>query len=352
MDQRIIKHAEVLVNWSTQVSEGEMVLIIAYPEAHDLVVALTGEIAKRKASYLVLMESDEILQKYLEHADDQTLSLFPKHYKSVLDESDVVIGIHAPLRSNVLSDTSFEKLAIRARTREPLFGLYLSRKWCDTLHPCDTLAQQAGMSLAEYKDFVYNTILIDWEQLSKEMSTLSELLNNNKDIQLLGSDTDLYAETTGRVWMIEDGKYNMPSGEVYVSPVEESVEGNIYFDVLFLYRGKQIEGVRLKFEKGLVVDYTAEHGQQTLKSILEVDNGSNRLGELAIGMNRGISKYTKNMLFDEKMGGTIHCALGRALKECNGKNESAIHVDMVKSMMDGEIISGKTTIYKNGKFHY
>jgi len=350
LDPRVVKHAEVLVNWSTQVQEGEMVLIIANPEAYDLVVAIIGEIAKKKASYLVLMEGDEILRIYLENADNQTLSLFPRHYRSALEASDVVIWIRAPRDIDVLADASSEKLALRARTREPLFGLHLSKKWCDTLHPCNALAEQARMTLDEYRNFVYDAILIDWKNLSEKMSTLRDQLNIYSDITLLGPGTDLYAETTGRVWMIEDGKHNMPSGEVYTSPVEESIEGKIFFDVPFLYQGKMIEGVRLRFEDGYVAEYSADKGEQTLKSILELDDGSSRLGEIAIGMNLGISKYTNNMLFDEKMSDSIHCALGKALEECNGENKSAIHVDMVKSMLKGEILAGGVSIYKEGKF--
>lgn len=346
----MVKHAEVLTNWSTQVQEGEMVLIIAYPEAFDLVMAIIGEVAKRKASYLVLLESDELLRTYLEHADNQTLSLFPLHYKSALEASDVVIWINAPRAINVLADVDSEKLALRARTREPLFGLHLSKKWCDTIHPCNALAQQAGMTIDEFKDFAYDAILINWKDLSKSMSTLCKRLNTHSDIHLIGPDTDLYAETNGRVWMIEDGKHNMPSGEIYTSPVEESVEGSIYFDVPFLHQGKLIEGVKLRFEAGHVVDYSADQGEKTLKSIIELDEGSSRLGEIAIGMNRGIKQCTKNLLFDEKMGDSIHCALGKALEECQGKNKSAIHVDMVKDMKKGEIIAGGVLIYRHGRF--
>lgn len=346
----MIEHAKILTDWSTAIKEGEMVLIIAYPEAYDLAMAIVGEVAKRKASYLVILESDEILRMYLENADNDTLSLFPLHYKSALEASDVVIWINAPTVVNALAETSSEKLALRANTREPLFSLHLSKKWCDTLHPCAALAQQAGMKLDEYKDFVYDAIFIDWSELAKQMSKIAKELNIHSDIHLLGPSTDLHADTTGRLWMIEDGRHNMPSGEVYTSPVEESVEGKIYFDIPFLYQGKVIDGVNLWFEAGRVVDYAADQGEKTLKSIIEVDDGSSRLGEIAIGMNRGISKYTMNLLFDEKIGDTIHCALGKALVECNGENQSAIHVDMVKNMKKGEIVSGGTTIYKHGKF--
>ena len=350
MDSRVIEHAKILVNWSTEIQEGEMVLIVMYPEAHELVMSLAGEIARKKASYMVLLESEEILCQYLENADNPTLSLFPRHYESALKASDVVIWINAPLSINALAEIDPEKLATRARTREPLFGLHLSKKWCDTLHPCNALAKQAEMTLDEYRNFVYDAILIDWASLSEQTSSLAAKLNKHSDIHILGPDTDIYAETTGRVWMVEDGKHNMPSGEVYISPLETSVEGKIYFDVPFLYKGKLIEGVKLRFEDGCVVDYSAEKGEDTLKSIIELDDGSSRLGEIAIGMNRGIKRPTKNMLFDEKMSDSIHCALGKALAECNGTNKSAIHVDMVKNMMKGQIISGGMTIYKNGTF--
>ncbi|MFW9807070.1 MAG: aminopeptidase, partial [Candidatus Thorarchaeota archaeon] len=350
MDPRVLRHAELLVNWSTRIQEGEMVLIIAYPEAYDLVLAIVEEVAKKRASYLVQLESNDILQTYLEYADNRTLSLFPKHYQSALEASDVVIGINAPRTINALANSDVQKLALRAKAREPLLSLYLSKKWCDTLHPCDALAQQAGMTLDEYRNFVYDAILIDWSELSKQMSSLVKQLNTYPDIHLIGPGTDLYAETSGRIWMIENGTHNMPSGEIYTSPMEESVEGTIHFDVPFLYQGKLIEGVKLRFQKGCVVDYDAVKGVETLKSIIELDDGSSRLGEIAIGMNRGISKYTKNMLFDEKMSDSIHCALGKALQECNGENQSAIHVDMVKNMLKGEILAGGVSIYKHGEF--
>ncbi len=320
------------------------------PKAHDLVSALAGEISKRKANYIVLLESDEVLRTYLEYADEETLSLFPRHYASALQESDVVIWIDAPSTEKSLAQVDSKKLVLRAKARELLFEMSLGKKWCDTLHPCEVLAKQASMSLEEYKDFVYEAILIDWEEFSKEMSVLCEKLNRYDDIQLKGPDTDLFALTTGRTWLIEDGKHNMPSGEIYTSPVEDSVEGMISFDIPFMYQGHLVEGVKLEFEQGSVIDYSAERGEGTLKSILEVDSGSSRLGEIAIGMNKGIKKYSMNMLFDEKMGNTIHCALGRALRDCKGTNESAIHVDMIKSMSEGEIVVGEETCYRYGKF--
>ncbi len=352
MDPRVIEHARVLVQWSTEVNRGEMVLIRASPEAHDLIIAIAREVAKRGASYMVSMESDEIIEAYVNHADDDTISLFPRHFMAAFNECDVIIGINAPNNTRTLSSVNPEILVVRSEARKPILDMMMNRKWCDTLHPCNSLAQQANMSLDEYRNFVYNAILIDWAETSKKMSILKDRLNLHKSIRLLGQDTDLYVETTGRIWNIDDGKHNMPAGEVYTSPVEKTVEGKIHFDIPFLYQGKIIEDIRLKFDGGTVVDFSAEKGEKTLNAILEVDDGAKRLGEIAMGMNDGITKYTLNMLFDEKMGGTIHCALGKALKECNGINESAIHIDMIKSLEKGEVFADDEAIYRDGKFFY
>ena len=208
------------------------------------------------------------------------------------------------------------------------------------------------MSLDEYRDFAYDAMLIDWKEASKLVNMIKDRLEKHSSIRFIGPETDLFASTEGRIWLAGDGKKDMPCGEVYTAPVEDTVEGKIYFDVPFLQYGKVVEGVRLTFEKGEVVDYSAEKEEATLKQIIETDEGSNKLGEMAIGTNRGIKQYTLNMLFDEKIGDTIHCALGRAYKDNNGTNESAVHVDMIKTMKEGEIIAGDEVIYSKGKYFY
>jgi aminopeptidase len=350
MEDRIIEHARVLVNWSTRVERGEMVLVRAPPNAHDLVVAISAEVASKGASCMVSMDSDEITKAYLENADNETISLYPRHYARAMSECDVIITVEAPLDSMTLSSVNPEKIIARSRTRRPLLDMMMEKRWCDTVHPCDALAKQANMTLEEYREFVYDSILIDWEETSREMSVIRDRLDTHSEIRIIGQETDLYAETRGRVWAVASGKNNMPCGEVYTSPVEDTVEGRIWFDIPFLYQGTVVEDVRLKFERGKVVDYAAGKGERTLKAIIEADEGAKRLGEIAFGMNKGITTYTMNMLFDEKMRGTIHCALGKALKECNGSNESAIHVDILKSMHTGEVIAGDEVIYKDGRF--
>lgn len=352
MDSRVEHHAKILVEWSTEVKKGDMVIIRATPESHDLAVAVHKEVAKAGGSTVTLMASEEITRAFYDGADNETLQLFPKHMKALLEQADVYISLGAPMNTKALAGVDPKRMVIRSKANQEILDIRLSKRWCGTVHPCRTLAQQAGMSMNEYQDFVYGATLIDWKEESKSMYLMKEHLEKHKDIRFVGPETDLYAKTEGRIWIASDGKHNMPSGEVFTAPIENSVEGYIYFDIPFMQQGKVIEGVRLKFEKGEVVDYSAEKEERTLKEIIEIDEGSRRLGEMAIGTNRGIKRYTLNMLFDEKIGDTIHCALGRAYKDCNGVNKSAVHVDMIKSMIKGEVTAGDEIIYSKGKYFY
>ena len=352
MDPRIEEHAKILVGWSTNVQQGDMVIIRTDPDGLNLATAVAKEVGKAGGVPATLLMSEDIDRAFYTDATDSTLSVFPKHLMGLLENSDVMIVIRSPLNTRAMSGVPPEKTMIRAKATEKIMEEYLSKRWVLTVHPCNGLAQQANMSLDEYEEFVYGATLIDWAEESKLMYEIKEHLEKHNDIRYTGPETDLWASTEGRIWIASDGKHNMPSGEVFTAPVEDTVEGKIYFDIPFLQYGKVIEGVRLTFEKGEVVDYSAEKAEETLKKIVEIDDGSKRLGEMAIGTNRGIQQYTLNMLFDEKIGDTIHCALGRAYKDCNGTNESAVHVDMIKSMKNGEIYAGDELIYSKGKYFY
>jgi aminopeptidase len=352
MDSRIEHHARILVEWSTEVKKGDMVIIRASPESHELAVAVTKEVAKAGARPITLMRSQEISRAFMDGADNETLQIMPKHYKALAKAADVFIGLTAPLNTKALAGVDPKRMMMLAKTDKEIGDIIMSKRWCGTVHPCRSLAQQAGMSMEEYQDFVYGATLIDWKAESKNMYLMKEHLERHSDIRYIGPETDISASTEGRIWIASDGKHNMPSGEVFTAPVEDTVEGNIYFDIPFMQQGKVIEGVRLTFEKGEVVDFSAEKEEATLKEIIKIDEGSRRLGEMAIGTNRGIKRYTLNMLFDEKIGDTIHCALGRAYKDCNGVNDSAVHVDMIKSMKEGEILAGDEVIYSKGKYFY
>lgn len=352
MDTRIEHHARILVQWSTEVKKGDMVVINASPDAHDLAVAVTREVAKAGAASVVLMASEEITRALYDGADDDTLTLYPRHQEALIEACDVYMMLNAPMNTRALAAVDPKRIVSVSRTMQKISDIRLSKRWFLTVHPCRALAQQANMSLEEYQNFVYGATLIDWKSESKNLYAMKEHLEKHSDVRFIGPETDLFASTAGRIWVASDGKHNMPSGEVFTAPVDNSVEGKVYFDIPFLQQGKVIEGVRLKFSKGEVIDYAAEKGQDTLKSIIETDLGSRRLGEMAIGTNRGIKQYTLNMLFDEKIGQTIHCALGNAYKECDGTNQSAVHVDMVKSMAQGEVIAGNEKVYSKGRYFY
>ncbi|MFW9960518.1 MAG: aminopeptidase [Candidatus Thorarchaeota archaeon] len=352
MDPRIVEHARILVEWSTEVRPGDMVVIYATPDSHELVVALHREIAKAGGRVVTLMSSEEAQRAFYDGASEETLQVVPTHLKAITEACDVIIALRSPVNTKALANVDPKRIMIDNKTQQEIQSIRLGKRWSLTVHPCQTLAQQANMSLEEYRDFVYGATLIDWAEESKMLYVMKEHLESHRDIRYIGPETDLFASTEGRIWIASDGKHNMPSGEVFTAPVDDSVEGKIYFDVPFLQQGKVIEGVRLSFEKGEVVDFSAEKEEATLKSIIETDEGSRKLGEMAIGTNRGIKQYTLNMLFDEKIGDTIHCALGRAYKDCNGVNESAVHVDMIKSMHIGEIYAGDELIYSKGKYFY
>jgi aminopeptidase len=352
MDPRIVEHAKIMVDWSTEVKKGDMVVIHATPASHEFVVALYKEVARAGGRPITLMSSEDASRAFYEGADDATLNTVPEHMKALIEKCDVYIAVRSPVNTKALANVDPKKMLLDGKTNQEISSIRLSKRWSLTVHPCDSLAQQADMSLEEYRDFVYGATLIDWKEASKRMYEMKHHLESHSDVRFSGPETDLYASTEGRIWIASDGKHNMPSGEVFTAPVEDTVEGKVYFDIPFLQQGKVIEGVRLRFEKGEVVDFSAEKSESTLKDIINIDEGSRRLGEMAIGTNRGIKQYTLNMLFDEKIGDTIHCALGRAYADCNGVNDSAVHVDMIKSMHEGEVIAGDELIYSKGKYYW
>ncbi|KXH75151.1 MAG: hypothetical protein AM326_09215 [Candidatus Thorarchaeota archaeon SMTZ-45] len=352
MDPRIEEHARIVVEWSTEVKKGDLVGIRATPDSHDFVVALYKKIAEKGAVPITLMSTEEMDRAFFDGADDETISIAPKQFEALLEKVDVVIAVRSPSNTKAMASVDPKRVIQRSIAMKRVMELYLSKRWCLTVHPTNALAQQADMSMDEYQNFMYDATLLDWKEESKLLYKMKDHLERHKDIRFTGPETDLYASTEGRIWIASDGKHNMPSGEVFTAPVEDTVEGKIYFDIPFLQQGKVIEGVRLTFEKGEVVNFSAEKAEATLKEIIEVDEGSRRLGEMAIGTNRGIRQYTLNMLFDEKIGDTVHCALGRAYKDNNGTNESAVHVDMIKTMHEGEIIAGDELIYSKGRYFY
>lgn len=353
VDQRIKEHARILVEYSTNVQAGDMVYLISALDAHQLAVEVVKKCAERGAATLTVMDSSDINRGYIDAATDEALDVFPKHQMEAIKASDVLIRLASPSNTRAMAGVDPKRLMRRQTTTKPISEEVLNKRWCLTLHPNQALAQEAKMSLTEYENFVYGATLLDWEKEAKLMRKLRDKLQEHSSIRFIGKDTDLKASTKDRLWVSAEGTNNMPSGEVFTSPREKTVEGKIYFDIPFLYAGTEIQGVYLEFKKGKVVNHSAEKGREALEAALNADDGSRYLGEMAIGTNRGIKKYTLNMLFDEKIGDTIHCALGNAYPECKGTNQSAVHVDIIKSMKDeGKIMAGDFIIYDRGEYFW
>jgi aminopeptidase len=352
MDPRVTEHAKLIVTYATGVKKGDQVLIMASDYGLDLASEIYKEAAKLGGSPLIMMTPSEVNRAYYEVTSEEFLDLFPNHLYELTKASDVVISIRSDINTKTLGNVDPKKQTRRDKTLRKIQDERLSKRWCLTQAPTPGYAQDADMSLKEYEDFVYSAILIDWRSQRAQMEKLKKSLDQADKVQIMGEKTDLTMSVKGRNAIVGDATHNVPGGEVYTAPVDDSAEGEIWFDLPGIRYGREIKGVRLRFSKGQVVDYSAETNEHVLKSIIETDQGSKRIGELGIGTNRGIRRFTKNILFDEKIGDTIHLALGRAYKDCRGVNESAIHWDIIKTMKPGQILLNGKVLQKDGKFSW
>jgi len=352
VDPRISEHARILVEHSAKVREGDRVVIQIGDYGRELATEVYKESAKRGASPLIVMVPSEALRGYYEATPEEYLQIFPGHYYELVKASDVVIHILSEENTRYLSSIDPRRIIVRSLATKRIADERLKKRWCVTQFPTPAQAQEAEMSLREYEDFVYSAVLRDWEKETEEMNRLRQAMNKTDTVQLIGDKTDLTMAIGGRSAVISDGTHNLPGGEVFIAPLEDSVDGEVFFDLPAVRYGKEVQGIRLKFAKGEIVDYSATKNEDLLGAMINTDEGSRRLGELGIGTNRGINRFTKNILFDEKMAGTIHLALGNAYKECGGTNESAIHWDMIKTMKTGKILMEGEAIQENGKFKW
>ena len=352
MDPRITRHAELIVNYSTKTKEGDNVLI----QLTDCGMELAKEVYRlsfeRGASPLILVTPTESTRQYYVLVKTEFLNLMPKHLLALVKASDVVISIRGESNPKSFSNVDSKRISLRQAALKEISEERLSKRWCLTQTPSEGYAQEAEMSLSEYEDFLYASILRDWDEERTRMKKLADILNKGSTVRIVGKKTDLSLSIAGRTAVVGDITHNVPGGEVFTAPIDDSAEGEVYFDFPAISYGQEVQDVRLRFHQGEVVDFSAGKNEALLKNMIETDNGARRLGELGIGTNYGITRFTKNILFDEKIGGTIHLALGRAYKECRGTNDSAIHWDLVKSMIGGEIILDDIIIQKDGQFNW
>jgi aminopeptidase len=289
---------------------------------------------------------------FYKHANEEQLSFVPDHDMVEIRNTDVYISLGAPSNVKELSSIDPARISARMKALKPVSDWRVERtRWVIFACPTEALAQEAEMSLEEFEDFVYDACLIDWSEVSKKLQILKQSVDAADKVKIVSPDTRLEFSVKGRVGVAASGDKNMPDGEFFTSVVEDSVNGNISFDVPAVWFGNVVEGITLSFEKGKVVSAKASKNQAFLEKILSTDEGSKRIGEFGIGLNYGIAKAVKLILFDEKIGGTVHFALGRGYKETLSQNDSAIHWDMIKDLRkDGEIYFDGKLVMKNGKW--
>lgn len=362
-DPRVEAVAKILVDYSVEVRPGQLVRINGNPEGAPLLLAIYQLVLERGAHpwlQLGLEGTDELFYTY---ASEAQLDYVPPFMKEVIEQIDASISVWTEVNTKRLTNADPAKQARRAAAMRPLSERFLERaakkelRWTGTVYPTQAFAQDAEMSLREFEDFVYKACLVHepdpikaWQAISKEQQRLVDWLNKAREVHVLGPDTDLRLEVTGRRWENCDGHENFPDGEIFTGPIEESVNGQIRFSYPACLFGREVEDVQLTFKDGKVAKAKAAKNEQFLLKMLETDEGARYLGEFAFGTNPGIQRFTKNTLFDEKIGGTIHLALGKGYPETGSKNSSAIHWDMVCDLRrGGEVRIDGTLFLKDGK---
>lgn len=353
-DPRITQFAEILVDYSTRVKKGDVVLINAAGlEAMPLVKELYSLCLKRGAKYVEYGFSvPEIDRSFYNLANKQQLDHFPQHKLDFYKTLTVYIGISAGNNSMVMANARQEAMVSYQKVTKPLIDQRVKHtRWCVTRYPTHASAQEARMSLEEYEDYLFSACCIDWKVESKKQDKLKKLMDKAKSVRITAPDTDLSFSISGLPGIKCDGRYNMPDGEVFTAPVRDSAEGYITYNCPSIYQGKEYSGIRLEFKNGKIIDATAEAGMtDALNRILDTDEGSRYVGEFAIGVNPGIRQPMRNTLFDEKIFGSIHFTPGQAYDECDNGNRSAVHWDLVRILADGEIRFDGVLIQKNGRF--
>jgi len=362
-DPRISRMAKVLVEYSLEVKPGWVVTISASTGALPLVQAVYRCVLEAGGHPYVLLDSPSSVEMLLRFGSSEQLTYIDPYRLLMLEKSDAILDITAAENTKALSSIDPERQALYQQGRKPLLARSMARitegrPRCLTLFPTHAYAQDAEMSLDEFQEFVFRACMLDgdeepaerWRQLSLEQQRIVDWLTGKRQVHVEGPGTDLTMSIEGRNFVNSDGKRNFPSGEVFTSPVEETVRGHITFSYPASHAGRTVQGVRLSFEDGQVIEHSAEHGEDYLAAMLKLDEGASRLGEFAIGTNRGVDRLTRNVLFDEKMAGTIHCALGNAYPHAGGTNMSAIHWDMVTDMRQGRVTVDGVTLYENGEF--
>ncbi len=365
-DFRLTKLAKLVASYCLEVKKGDWIYINGdYGVAKDLIHEIYREVLKAGGNPFIVPGGNDLLEIYYKEASEEQLKWISPVFELYNKKLNGMVNISGTTNTAALNNVDPTKQQIRAKAAGKSVIPELMKRQADgtlkgvvTLFPCPALAQDAEMSLSEYEDFVYAAMFCDkedpkaeWEKLEKRQQILTNWLKGKEQVEIHGEHVDLSLNIKGRIFISDNGKENMPSGEIYTSPLENSVEGHVEFTYPAIESGRVVENVRLSFEKGKVIKAEADKNQDFLEKMIATDKGSCYLGELGIGTNFGIQRFTKEILFDEKIGGTFHLALGAGFPEAGSKNKSGIHWDMICALgKDGQIIVDGEPLFKNGNF--
>ncbi len=353
-DPRIDEYARLLVERSVGVQPGWQVCVRATPLARPMVEAVVEQVARIGAYPILQLSFEHIGGPFAREAPLEVLRAAAPLQERIWSEVDAFISIWAPENTREGSDLSEERQGAVQQMMAPLRArtMSMSVPWVIAEYPVLSTAQDAGMTLAELEEFIFDAVLLDWDAEAERMRAIADVFDAAGEVRLVGPGTDLTLSLDGRRGAVDDGHINMPGGEVFYSPLENSAEGVIEFgEFPAIYLGHEVDGARLVFEGGRIVDATARSGEDFLVQTLDTDDGSRRLGELGIGCNPGIQRFMKNVAFDEKIDGTIHLAIGNSYTSTGGTNGSAIHWDIVKDLRrDGRIYADGQLVQENGRW--
>ncbi len=364
MDIYTERLAGLLTDYSLEVKEGQRVGIFATPIAAPMIKALYRRILEAGAHPFPLIWLPGLEEIFYQVAGERQLDYVSALDRLPVEEFDAGVSIMSSPNTRALSNVPPEKMSRRQTARRPLFERLMDRidkeevKWCGAIVPTNAYAQDAEMSLEQYSEFLYKSCGVydedsidNWRRISAEQSAMVDWMKGKKTVRIRGVDTDLEFSIEERTFINCDGRQNMPDGEIFTSPVEDSVRGKIRFSYPVCTDGREIENINLVFEDGVVVSASAGKGEDYLITMLDSDEGSRRVGEFGIGNNPGVTRFTKSILFDEKIKGTVHLALGLSFPEAGGKNRSAIHWDMICDLRGGgEVLVDGDPLIRDGRF--
>lgn len=348
--------AQILLDHSVAIKPKEKVLISVSTLALPLGKAVFQETVKRGAYPLLDVDVPGMAFSFFQYANDWQVGYVPAEVvKAKIKWADAFIRLFADDNSRELAGVDPAKLQTRAKLMRPLTDPMIdSDRWILTMYPTPSMAQEAGVSYDWLREFYFRACLVDYQKMKRELQALAKMMDGGKMIRVQGKQTDLWVDISGRLAQPCFGERNIPDGECFLAPVTNGVNGEVYVDLPTLAYGREVQGIHLEFKEGKVVKAFAERGDEQLQQMLATDPGARILGEFAIGANFNIKQAMMNTLFDEKIGGTIHMALGRSYREKRGggENESAIHWDIVKDMrLPGSVLTiDEKVVLKNGKF--